>query len=347
MDLIFDFRGQIVTFTVEVTAVKDDLITAVSPEFLYKNLDRSFSRIQTPADLQVRMNFLGDRYSLSYPRVSSYESAEINPAVQNLDLKNLGSVIGQIALWAKGFASGHKLVIFKDVKPTTTEERVVAETGKSLYLASTLGGFPTSDPYPKRRLVTEEMFKRYLESTGVDLAFVDEAGARFIRSKYDNGIFSDLWVPVLFQEYVIGYIHVWTDKDGQNSLDLTVIDRLYQFAAVLAQSLKVNGYFESGKLKNDAFEGKVIDISASGLLFVHPQMASSLLPDCELAIQLVTPKRMVSTNARIVRRYKDMNQWFFGVRFLDMAPEDIRFLFEFIYGKTFTESDAEFLAGQV
>jgi hypothetical protein len=30
-----------------------------------------------------------------------------------------------------------------------------------------------------------------------------------------------------------------------------------------------------------------------------------------------------------------------------MAPEDLRFLFEFIYGKPFTDSDAAFLTGQV
>jgi hypothetical protein len=38
---------------------------------------------------------------------------------------------------------------------------------------------------------------------------------------------------------------------------------------------------------------------------------------------------------------------YFGCRFLDVAPEDMRFLFEYIYGKPFTDSDASFLSGQV
>jgi hypothetical protein len=55
----------------------------------------------------------------------------------------------------------------------------------------------------------------------------------------------------------------------------------------------------------------------------------------------------VNAKAKIVRRYKDNVQGYFGCRFMDMAPEDLRFLFEYIYGKTFTDDDAAFLTGQV
>ena len=349
LDLIFDYRGQVITFSTEVNSLKDDLIIAVSPEFLYKNLDRSFSRVQTPADLQVQFTFLGDRYSLAYPKINFYEAGEVGSFVKSLDPRNLSGLVEQMAAWIKGYANGYKLVIFKDIKPASTEERLIAETGKAFFLPSTMGNFPSSDPYPKSRLVTEDIFKRYLESTGVDPAFIDEACGRFIKTKLDSGIFSDLWVPILFQEYVIGYIHVWINKEGRLPFDFSIIDTLYQFAAILANSLKVNGYFENGKLKNELFDGKVIDVSASGLLFVYPNstLASSLLPNMELSIKLITPRRTVNTNAQIVRRYKDNIQGYFGVRFIDMAPEDMRFLFEFIYGKPFTDTDAAFLAGQV
>jgi hypothetical protein len=349
MDLIFDYRGQVVIFAIEVNSVKDEHIIADEPEFLYKNLDRSFSRVSTPPDMQVQFTFLGDRYSLTYPKVPEYESGEAGEFMKNLNPKNLSGLIEQMAAWIKGYANSYKLVIFKDVKPAATEERIVAETGKTLYLPSTLAAFPKGDPYPKKRLITEDMFKRYLESTGVDLKFVDEAAARFIKTKFDNGIFSDAWVPVLFQEYVIGYIHIWINKEGTLPFDYNVIDTLYQFAKVLAYSLKINGYFESGKLKNEPFEGKVIDISASGLLFAYPHSALSaaLLPDSELSVKLLAPRRTINANVRIIRRYKDNTQDYFGCRFLDMAPEDLRFLFEFIYGKPFTDADASFLTGQV
>jgi hypothetical protein len=349
MDLIFDYRGQVIIFAIEINSFKDEHIIADEPEFLYKNLERSFSRVSTPSDMQVQFTFLGDRYSLTYPKVPEYESGEPGEFMRNLDPKNLSGLIEQMAAWIKGYANLYKLVIFKDSKPASTEERILAETGKTLYLPSTLAALPKSDPYPKKRLITEDMFKRYLESTGVDLKFVDEAAARFIKTKFDNGIFSDAWVPVLFQEYVIGYIHIWINKEGTLPFDYNVIETLYQFAKVLAYSLKVNGYFEGGKLKNEPFEGKVIDISASGLLFAYPHstLSAALLPDSELAVKLLAPRRSVNANAKIVRRYKDNTQDYFGCRFLDMAPEDLRFLFEFIYGKPFTDTDASFLTGQV
>jgi len=349
LDLMFDYRGQVIIFAVEVVTFKDDHIVTLEPEFLYKNLERSFSRVSTSPELEVQFSFSGDRYSLSYPKVSDYERVNEEEFIKSVDPKNLSGLIDQMAAWIKSYASGYKLIIFKDVKPSNTEERLLAETGKTFFISSTLAGFPIEDPYPKKRLITEEIFKRYLESTGVDLHFVDDACARFLRQKHENGIFSDLWVPILFQEYVIGYIHIWINVEGKPPFDYSVIDTLYQFAKILSNSLRVNGYFETGKMKNEPFGGKVIDISASGLLFSYPHspLASTLLPNSELVVRLIAPRRTVNCKARIVRHYKDSANGYFGCRFMDMVPEDLRFLFEYIYGKPFTDSDASFLSGQV
>jgi len=349
LDLMFDYRGQVIMFSVEIVEYRDEHITTLEPEALYKNLDRSFSRVSTPNDLQVQFTFLGDRYSLTYPKVTEYDA--LNPAelITTADPKNLSGLVGQMALWIKNYATSYKLVIFKDVKPSTTEERLLAETGKALFIPSTLGPLPAEDPYPKKKIITEAIFHRYLESTGVDLKYVGDACARFIEQKHKAGISSDLWVPILFQEYVVGYVHIWISNDGMVPFDYSVIDNMFQFAKILAYSLKLNGYFEGGKLRNEPFDGKIIDISASGLLFTYPNsaFANTLMPDSELAVKLKTDRRTINAKAKIVRRYKDNMQGYFGCRFLDMEPEDLRFLFEYIYGKTFTDADAAFLSGQV
>jgi hypothetical protein len=349
LDLMFDYKGQVVIFSIEVSAVKDIQITAEAPEYLFKNLDRSYSRVSIPLDIKVQFTFRGDRFQLQYPKVQEYESGEIGDWMSNVDSKNLQGLIDQMSAWISGYASGYKMVIFKETKPATTEERIVAETGKTLYLPSTLANFPQSDPYPKKRLITEEMFRRYLESTGVDPLYIDDAVNRFIKQKFDAGFFSDAWIPILFQEYVIGYIHIWINKEGKLPFDYNVIETLYQFSKILAFSLKINGYFNSGRIKNEPFEGKIVDISASGLLFAYPHssMSSALLPDSELAVRLNAPKRTITASVRIVRRYKDNAMGYFGCRFLDMAPEDMRFLFEHLYGKPFTDSDASFVSGKV
>ncbi|MCL2380383.1 MAG: PilZ domain-containing protein [Treponema sp.] len=349
LGLMFDYRGQVTTFSVEVSDFKDDHIVTSEPESLYKNLERSFSRVSSSPNLEVQFTFSSDRYSLSYPKIDEYEKMDEETFMDSVDPKNLSGLIEQMAAWIKGHASGYKLIIFKDVKPASMEEQILAETGRAFYLPSVAEGFPDDDPYPQKRLVTADVFKRFLEGTGVDLKLLDNVCARFLEQKHENGVISDLWMPILFQEYVIGYVHIWINTGDKPPFGYEVIDTLYQFSKILANSLKVNGYFEAGKIKNEPFEGKIIDISASGILFSYPNspFASALMPNSELLMKLISPRRTVSANALIVRRYKDAVNGYFGCRFVGMAPEDLRFLFEYIYGKPFTDSDATFLSGQV
>ena len=349
IELKFDYRGQVIIFTVEILTIKDTDITCTVPDFLYKNLGRSYSRVGLPPEMQVRFTFLGDRYDLSFPKLQQYDTVEMGNFIESIDPRNLSGLIDQMAAWIRNYASGYKLVLFKDVRPSTVDERIIAETGKALYLPTTKGGFPLTDPFPRKKIITEEMFFRYLETTGVGTGFLGAACARFIRAKVDEGIFSDAWIPILFHEYVIGYIHIWISDAGKPPFDYKVVETMFLFTKVLAHSLEINGYFEQGKIRNNFFDGKVIDISASGLLFTyhHSDLSSALLPETKLMVSIDTPDRDLAVNTEIIRRFKDSSHGYFGCQFSEMEQDDLRFLFEFIYGKPFTEFDAKFLAGQV
>jgi len=346
IDLTFEYQGKPIAFIAEVVQIKEQEITCTIPDNFYKDLDRSYSRVSVPAHMQVNFTFLGDRYNLSFPKVPEYGSEDLGNIFQDEDIKNLSGLIVQMSTWIKTFASNYRLVIFKDVKPSTTEERIIAETGRALFIPSTHEGFPQSDPFPRKRIITEDVFKRYLESTGIGAAFIDSACARFVKAKAESNIFSDAWIPILFHEYVIGYVHIWIDAADKPPFDYEIISTLFQLTKVLAYSLKINGYFEKGKLKNDPFEGRVIDISASGLLFAYPvssNISSVLKPDSRLTVKITTPDRSITTEARIVRRFKDKTIGYYGCRFDKMEEEEHNYLFEFIYGKPFTDSDSEFL----
>ena len=346
IDLTFEYHGKPVAFIAEVVQIKEQEITCAIPDYFYKDLDRSYSRVSVPAQMQVNFTFLGDRYNLAFPKLPDYNAVDLEQVFQEGDIKSLSSLIEQMAAWIKTFASKYRLVLFKDVKPSVTEERIITETGRALFLPSTREGFPHSDPFPRKRIITEDVFKRYLESTGIGAAFINNACARFIKAKLDNGIFSDAWIPILFQEYVIGYVHAWIDVDDKPPFDYEIINTLFQLTKVLAYSLKINGYFEKGKVKNDTFEGKVVDISASGLLFACPVssgISSALQPDSGITVKITTPERSITTEARIVRRFKDKMIGYYGCRFDKMETDDHNYLFEFIYGKPFTDSDSEFL----
>jgi c-di-GMP-binding flagellar brake protein YcgR len=350
LPLLFNYRGQVIDFTAEILAQKDESIICKTPETLYKNLDRNYLRVDAPSDLKIIFTFKGDRYNLEFPKITEYENIASGDLVRNIDPRNLSGLIKQITNTLKNFADGFKIVNFRDKKPESIEERIVSETGKTLFIPSTAGFLPKTDPYPKKRIITEDIFKRYLETTGIGTSFLDENTARFLKNKFDDEIFSDAWVPILFQEYVIGYIHIWIDKQGRLPFDFSVLDHVYQYAKVLAFSLKENGYFEHGRLHNEPFDGRVLDISASGLLFAYPlgtSLLATLLVDAELTVAIEAPNRTINVNAKIVRRFKDKSACYFGCRFLNMAPEDTRFLFEHLYGRQYDDNDSAFLTGQV
>ena len=346
IDLTFEYRGKAIAFIAEVLQIREQEITCAIPDYFYKDLDRSYSRVSVPAQMQVNFTFLGDRYDLSFPKLPEYSAEDLGHIFQDDDIKNLSGLIVQMSTWIKTFASNYRLVLFRDVKPSNTEERIIAETGRALFLPSTREGFPLSDPFPRKRIITEDVFKRYLESTGIGVAFINSACARFVKAKADSGVFSDAWIPILFHEYVIGYVHIWIDVADRPPFDYEIINTLFQLTKVLAYSLKINGYFENGKLKNDPFEGKVIDISASGLLFAYPvssNISSALKLDSGLTVKITTPERDITTEARIVRHFKDKTIGYYGCHFDKMETGDHSYLFEFIYGKPFTDTDSEFL----
>jgi hypothetical protein len=351
INMLFDYKGQVIDFNSEITAQKEDLVYCKTPDVLHKNLDRNFIRVDVPSDLNILFTFQGDRYNLAFPKINEYESIEADDLVRNLDTKNLSGLIKQVTGSLKNISDGFKIVNFKDKKPEIMEERIVSETGKILFIPSSTTGFlPKADPYPKKRIITEDIFRRYLETTGVGEAFLDENCTRFIKNKLKDGFYSDAWVPILFHEYVIGYIRIWINTQGKMPFNFSVLDSVYQFAKILAFSLKENGYFEYGKVKNEPFEGKVLDISASGLLFVCPpgsKMLSKLLVDTDLNVSIIAPNRTINVVAKIVRRFKDKAAGYFGCQFVGMVPEDMRFLFEFLYGRQIDDDDTAFLTGQV
>jgi hypothetical protein len=338
--LTFEYRNKAIAFHVKILEINELDITCTLPNFFYKDLERSYSRVSVPPEMKLQFTVQGDRYDLSFPKVIEYDSEDLGGFLQNSDQKSISELIEQIAAWIKSFSSDHQLVLFKDAKPSVTEERIISETGKSLFLPSIKVGFPLEDPFPRKRLITQEIFKRHLESTGIGIGFINNAYNRFLKAKTEKGIFSDAWIPILFHEYVIGYIHLWIDVPGKPSFDYTMLDTLYQFTKVLAYSLEINGYFEKGKLKNDTFEGKVIDISASGLLFAYPpsDISHTLKPESNLTVNIITPQRVVTANAVIVRRYKDKSLGYYGCQFEKMEIEDKSYLFEFIYGKPYIDS---------
>jgi c-di-GMP-binding flagellar brake protein YcgR len=349
--LMFDYKNIVIVFTVEVKTmdINSPHFITTMPDVLYKNLERSYSRVSIPEDIQVQFSFVEDRYFLPLHRIVDRKPEDSGDLLPDLDSSNFNDIMAHMGSWIQEYVDDYKLVLFKDAKLQSLEEQVLAATGKTLYLPSMQDQFPALGDDPKNILINEAIFKQYLKHTCSDEAQVDDVIVQFLKDKQSTGFLSEAWVPMLFQGYTIGYIHIWLQKEGKPPFDYKLIETLYKYMNSLVHALQESGYFESCRLKDKFIKVTAMDISASGLRFAFPHLpiSSFLQPDTKISIELITSKRTIHIGAKIARQYKEKNTDFFGCRFLDITPEDMRFLFEHIYGKSITEAETSLIFGQV
>ncbi|HUX22260.1 MAG TPA: PilZ domain-containing protein, partial [Spirochaetia bacterium] len=235
-------------------------------------------------------------------------------------------------------------------EPSSTEEAIIARTARILYIPSTEGDFPDFEDSLNDQVVTRDMLtNRSAGQVGgvlQDASFSQEGLARFLNAKRDQGLVTEIFCPIIFHEYVVGYIYL-ASTDADKVFDDELVKYVSQFSRMLAYSLKINHYFKDMDLGPEEFNAKIVDLSASGLLFAHNsrKLKDTLMIYADVTLALQVGDRRVKIVARVMRKFEDKSACFYGVQFLDMAPEDFRFVFDLVYGRPFTKEDNELWEG--
>jgi hypothetical protein len=343
----FVYREQPMAFRSRVLDVKESSLAVEMPQTVYKNLGRRYSRRAPPIEMTVSFSFRGDRYDLSFPTTREFEPVAEPEPNSTFDPSDIRALVREFNDRASEFASERSVRMFKERKPESVEEKIIVRTGRIYYLPTAIGGLPVIDPYVQPRIVTRETFAEYMREQGVRDDLVEDEVVRFERNKKNSGLLSELMIPLLFQEYVIGYVRLANKQAGKPPFDLGVLETFHQFAKVLAYSLKTNGYFRNAPKKGDDYSADVIDISAGGVLFSNAShdLSTSLLPGSTIALSMKAKGRQVKASAEVKRVYRDASRSYFGVEYTQIAPEDFRFLFESLYGRSFTDADATGIEG--
>jgi hypothetical protein len=352
INLMFNYKGLNISFPAEVKYISDTVISTLIPDALYKNLARSSQRVDVPSDIEITLMSLEDRYSLPFPKSSVFEPLDSSVVPPDIDPMNLNAILALIGQELKPYASGYKIIYYNTTtQPDKMEERLVAENGRILFIPSTQMKFP-QEFIMEKNYITQEIFRRYLESIGVGITFLDQTIDQFIQSKKDEGIASFLWIPFIFQEYVVGCIYIWQSALGaanKRSFSEEFAEKLYKYGKCVIFSLKQRDYFEAGRMKDRIINGKVADISGSGLRFAVPNsyIYQTLQPGSEIAITMKTSERVIHSKAKIRRRYKEGALVYLGCSFIEMTPDDSQFLFEYIYGKPSHPTAKQFVFNNV
>jgi hypothetical protein len=318
--VFFYLKNNYHTFTSRVVSAGADRIVVEHPRGVYKNLQRKFERVKPKGEFEVSFSLKGKKVELNFPKTERIHDLVISFR------KKMAALV-----------SDNKILMMRDRVPRSWEEKMLVRTGKSLWIPSTEEDFPAKDPFPDERVITKGELIRMEEENGAQPYVISGKLGNILFEKSKKGVASELWCPILYNEYLVGYIHVWNAMEKKERVSRELMEYIQQFSKVISYSLVTNGYFRAESSTERRYEAPIIDLSASGLLFAHTaaDLIKELHVHTDLALALKLENKTLSVGARIMRKFKDAENTFFGVLFLRIEEEDFKFLFQFLYGKPF------------
>ncbi len=337
----FSFYSSTMTFSAKIIKEGNPLELYMTGD-IYKNLKRKYVRVKPDGDISLTFIMQNAKVILDFPKTQEYESFDSEVFSANFELSDIQSLITEFKEKASKISSENKIVMFRSRTPESFEEQLITETGKCLFLSDTAAGkLPDKKSNVSKLSITSQFF---LNRDGTEKTFLGKTLRQVdmdIREKYEQGINAEIWCPIVYHEYVIGYVYLVNKKNRLVSFTEEDLSFSKDFCRVLAYVLDQQGYFEGQKKENNVFEPEIIDISAAGLLFTHSEKKLSELLGLygDVKLSLKVGQRKLQILSRVMRKYEYKEQFFYGIQFLEIEPEDFRFLFDYVYGRSFTDDD--------
>ncbi len=338
----FSYFGHVMTFETIVRGFIDDSLKADFPSSIHKNLTRKFERVTAPPEVSISFEIQEAKIELAFPKTEEYNPAEPPEYSEEYDPANLESLLDVFREKVKNKVSVNTVTMFRERPPKGFEENLVVQSGKILFIPNTGGRFPENDYEMGGRIITRAMMLGPAGNTGEQGRSQDKL-PELLAGKLRRGIKAEIYCPVIYHEYAVGIIYLAQRVGKEGVFDHDLLDETHQFAKILAYSLKANGYFKEHERLSNQYAGNIIDISASGLLFANNSKsldeALSLYADIDLGLKF--DQRAMRIGARVMRKLPDVRMSYYGVQFMEIKPEDFRFIFEFVYGRNVTSEDEE------
>ncbi len=341
--VFFYLQNNYHTFEATVIEKKDGRLFLTHPEGVYKNPQRKFERIKLKTPIEVFFTLQGKRVELNFPKAERPLPEEEPEIAEDFAVAGIQRLTREFRQKMSKIVSTNDITMMRNKIPATYEEKLMATTGKILWIPSVDEDFISVDPFPEERIITKKDLIKYEESFNTPVHIINSKLGNILYEKQKKKIFSEVYCPVLYDQYLVGYLYIANQNEMRKRISRDTIDYLYEFAKVLSYSLELNGYFTSETSGEQRYEAPIIDISAAGLLFAHtlPSLAKDLLihTDIDLTIKFTDKKLVIGSRVR--RKFKDNERCYFGVQFLNFAEEDFRYLFELLYGRPYTMEEED------
>lgn len=345
------YQGQRVTFPAKVRRVTGADLVLGLPENLFKAPQRKSIRVAPPHDLQLEFYLQNERVRIDCPESNEYSELEMPALSVGFQTDSITSLLDSFRAKSSTMFTRSGIVMFsKERRPESIEERLVSEFGRSLLVPSTQSPLPSTDPYPEGRLITQAMAEAF-EGPSV---FLEGAELERSRSqKSGEGVVSELYCPILYYQYVIGYIYLMNDEVRRVCLDFRAVDFAWEFSKILAYSLKANNYYRIDEsYQPDPYQPRVVNLSATGCLLLMPKSTFSVKLKhgtvLDIHISRSGGSAAVTMTGRVARRFDDKDNDYYGVGFLNAEQDALQALQQSLYadgGESFSCDEAELELG--
>jgi hypothetical protein len=292
---------------------------------------------------EVFFTIKGQKIELNFPRSNRY--IELSPEAistsVDFDYSSIKNLYKNFRDKTKDAVSEARIVMLRDRALDRYEEKVMASTGKTLWIPSTEEDFPASDPYPEPRLITRRDLVKYEESLDRPPHVITSKIGNILYEKQKRQIHSELFCPVLYDLYLVGYIYMCNREERKEKISKDLLEYVHDFARVLGYSLHLTGYFTTDDSMERRYEAPIIDISASGLMFAHPRsdLAKNLVIHTDIEITVRFPERTMVIGSRVRRKFQDSERCYIGVQFFDISQDDLNFLYEKLYARPYSTDE--------
>ncbi|PKL25521.1 MAG: hypothetical protein CVV47_05560 [Spirochaetae bacterium HGW-Spirochaetae-3] len=324
VSVFLSYQSQRVTFPGKVKKISGGELVIGLPEQLIKAPQRKAVRVPPPKDMRLEFFLQNERIRIDCPESSEYAELEMPALSVGFDTGTISGLLESFKEKASTMYARSGIVMFnKNRRPESVEERLISEIGRTLLVPSTNSPLPAADPYPDGRIITQSMADAF---EGPTVFLEGSALERSRAEKTAAGIVSELYCPILYYQYVVGYVYLMNDEERKTCLDYRTVDFAWEFSHILAYSLKVNNYFKlDDDYVADPYKPQVVDLSAGGCLLSMPKstfkvklQSGSVL---DINISRDDAADSVTMKGRVARKFDDRDNEYYGVAFLN-AEQD-------------------------
>ena len=346
LQFFFAFQNNYYTFETKVISHTAEILIVENPRFIYRDPQRKYVRLKLTG-LKVFFLLEGEKVELEFPKTETFVLTGKPEYADDFNPESIVKLINTFRTYVKDKVTEHRIVMYRDKSPQSLEERLLIKTAKAFWIPSTEEDLPLHDPDFLGNIIVKKEVEDFLMSSGTPKYLVRSEIAHLLDKKAKSNVFSEIYCPILYQEYAVGFIYLINRKPRNEKLSSELLKYVLQFSRVLSYSLEINGYYRQHRKADVQHQALVIDISAAGLLFATSEETVykkiNLYNDLDLNIFL--EERRVVFSSRIMRKLQDNKNYYFGAQFMKASDDDFHYLFEFLYGKPYTTEAANLWEG--